>query len=97
MTLVEGLTKHGFDYGLAVDVEFFGGGFEFSEHGGGKVDVDALNGLHHFTAVGEKAGDVFAVVGSAGYGFGGDWLFSRADFLHRVSDRLQNIATRKAA
>jgi hypothetical protein len=57
------LPEHGFDYGLAADVEFFGGGFEFFEHGRGEVDVDALNGLHHFAGVREEAGDAFAVVG----------------------------------
>jgi hypothetical protein len=31
LTLVQGLAEHGFDYGLAADVEFFGGGFEFFE------------------------------------------------------------------
>jgi hypothetical protein len=40
--------------------------------------VDALDGLHHFAGVGEEAGNVFAVVGLAGDGFGGDGLFSRA-------------------
>jgi hypothetical protein len=44
---------------LAADVEFFGGGFEFFEHGGGEVDV------------GEEAGDVSAVVGLEGDAFGG--------------------------
>ncbi len=84
MALVEGLAKHGFDYGLAADVEFFGGGFQFFEHGGGEVDVDALDGFHHFAGVGEEAGDGFAVVGSAGDGFGGEVLFLRARFLHGV-------------
>jgi len=63
LALVEGLAEHGFDDGLAADVEFFGGGFEFFEHGGGEVDVDASDGFHHFAGVGEEAGDVFAVVG----------------------------------
>ena len=76
--------EHGFDYGLAADVEFFGGGFEFFEHGGGEVDVQALDGFHHFAGVCEEAGDGFAVVGLAGDGFGGDGSLSRACFLHRV-------------
>ena len=32
MALVQGLAKHGFDYGLAADVDLFGGGFELFEH-----------------------------------------------------------------
>lgn len=86
MAPVQGLAEHGFDEGLAADVEFFGGGFEFFEHGGGEVDVDALDGFHHFAGVGEEAKDVFAVVGHAGDGFGGDWLFPKGCFLHRDSN-----------
>jgi hypothetical protein len=63
LAVVEGLAEHGFDYGLAADVEFFSGGFEFFEHGRSEVDVYALDGLHHFAGVGEEEGDVFAVVG----------------------------------
>jgi hypothetical protein len=71
LALVQGLAEHGFDYGLAADVEFFGGGFEFFEHGCSEVDVDALNGFHHFAGVGEEAGDVSAVVGLEGDALGG--------------------------
>jgi len=97
LSLVQGLTEHGFDYGLAADVEFFGGGFEFFEHGSGEVDVDALDRFHHFAGVSEEAGDGFAFVGQVGDGLGGDGLSSRACFLHGVSGRVRTIATRRAA
>jgi hypothetical protein len=61
--------------GLAADFEFFGGGFEFFEHGGGEIDVDVLDGVHHFAGVGEEARDIFAFVGLAGDGLGGDGFF----------------------
>jgi len=57
LPLVEGFAKHGFDDGLAADVEFFCRSFEFFEHSGGEVNVDALDGLHHFTGIGEEAGE----------------------------------------
>ena len=66
MALVEGMADHGFDYSLAANVEFFLGGFEFFEHGGGEADVDALDGPHHLARVGGKAREVFALVGQAG-------------------------------
>jgi hypothetical protein len=60
VALVEGLADQGFDDGLAADVEFFGGVFQFFEHGRGEIDVDALDGLHHLAGVGEKARNVLA-------------------------------------
>jgi hypothetical protein len=45
LALVQGLVEHGFDYGLAADVEFFGGGFEFFEHGGGESTLTRWMGF----------------------------------------------------
>jgi hypothetical protein len=45
LALVEGLTRHDFDYGLAADVEFFGGGFEFSERGSVKSTLTRWTGF----------------------------------------------------
>ncbi len=85
VALVEGLADQGFDDGLAADVEFFGGVFQFFEHGGGEIDVHALDGLPHLSGVGEKARNVLAAVGHARDGVGGEWFFSRMRFFHRVS------------
>jgi hypothetical protein len=85
VTLVEGLADQGFDDSLAADVEFFGGVFQFFEHGGGEIDVDALDGLHHLSGVGEEARNVLAAVGHARDGFCGDGLSFRMRFLHRVA------------
>jgi hypothetical protein len=85
VALVEGLADEGFDNGLAADVEFLGGVFQFFEHGGGEIDVDALDGLHHLSGVGEETRNVLAAVGHAGNGFGGERFFPRMRSLHKVS------------
>ena len=85
VALVEGLADEGFDDGLPADVELFGGVFQFFEHGGGEIDVDALDGLHHLAGVGEEARHVLAAVGHAGDSFCGESFFSRMRFLHRAS------------
>ena len=45
---VEALTEQGLDDGLAADVEFFGGGVQLAQHGGGEVHIHALDGRHPF-------------------------------------------------
>jgi len=85
LALVEGLADERFDDRLAADVELFGGDFQFFEHGGREIDVDALDGLHHFPGVGKKVGHVLAVICHAGDGLDGQGLSSRTRFLHRAS------------
>jgi len=49
----------------------FAGGVKFVEHDGGEVDIDALNGRHHFSGIREKTRDVFSTIGEARNGLGG--------------------------
>ena len=60
MELIEALADERFDDGLAADVQLFGEAVQFMEHGGGEIDVDALDGLHAAAGIGEKPGDVLA-------------------------------------
>src|SRR5208282_4963249 len=82
--LVEGLAEQSFDDGLTADVEFFGEAVEFVQHGGGEVDIDALDGLHAAAGVGEEPGDVLARIRQAGNGFGGDWFLLTRCVFHKV-------------
>jgi len=56
---IKALASKVFDDGLPANVEFLRGGVKFVEHDGGEVDIDALNGRHHFSGIREKTRDVF--------------------------------------
>jgi len=50
----------------------FAGGVKFVEHDGGEVDIDALNGRHHFSGIREKNERTsFSTIGEARNGLGG--------------------------
>jgi hypothetical protein len=82
---IKALAEQGRDDRLPANVEFFPGGVKLVEHDGGEVDIDALNGRHHFSGIAEKTRDVFSTIGEARNGLGGNgpWFFTSA--LHRVS------------
>jgi len=82
---IKALAEQGLDDSLPANVEFLGGGVKFVEHDGGEVDIDALNGRHYFSGIGEKTRDIFSTIGEARNGIDGNgpWFFTSA--LHRVS------------
>jgi hypothetical protein len=82
---IKALAEQGLDDGLPANVEFLRGGVKFVEHDGGEVDIDALNGRHHFSGIGEKTRDVFSTISEARNGLGGNgpWFFTST--LHKVS------------
>ena len=84
LALVQPLANQGLDDRLPAHVEIFGGALELFQHGGRKIHVDALDGLSHFTKIGEKARNILAVVRHPSDGFGRDWLLLTPYVLHKV-------------
>jgi len=62
---IKALAEQGLDDSLPANVEFLRGGVKFVEHDGGEVDIDALNGRHYFSGIGEKTRDIFSTIGEA--------------------------------
>jgi len=84
LALIQPLANQGLDDRLPAHVEIFGGALELIQHGGRKIHVDALDGLSHFTKIGEKARNILAVVRHPSDGFGRDWLLLTPYVLHKV-------------
>ena len=65
ISLIERLPNQGLYERLPADIQVFGCGIKFLQHGRRKINVYSLNRPHHAPGVGEKPGNVLAALRQA--------------------------------
>ena len=80
----QGPFKQRLDHCLPADVQLPGSPFQLFQYGRCEINVDSLNGLHHFAGIGEKARNIFPLFGQTDNRLCRGSFASPTSFLHKA-------------